>query len=227
MPSGKDLARLAAPEQPGSPALADPSDNTKLAPSQRRLQRPPDFTGARLNRFSQVFLRHGLPVALVGGLFLLLPELRTLLEDSLAAGLTAPVRYLLAGLGIFAALLVYSVYLDRRLDPRTIGWMLYLLALSAWEEWVFRLAIPYYGEAQGADLQVLVVGSNLAFGALHFFTLRWKWPWCLAAFLGGMALSRQMNLHFDLALVIGIHWIATYVNTPRLPGRGASADGVR
>ncbi len=158
---------------------------------------------------------------------LLLPDVPGLLARGLAAAGAAPARHLLAGVAIFGTLLAYSAYLDRRLSPGTIAWMLYLLALSVWEEWVFRLVIPYYGEMQGYDLRALVIGSNLLFGALHYFTLRWKWPWCLAAFLGGMALSRQMNLHFDLALVIGIHWIATYVNTPRLPGAIGRGDSRR
>ena len=63
-----------------------------------------------------------------------------------------------------------------------------------------------------------MIAANLAFGVLHYFTLRWKWPWCLLAFLGGMALSRNFAQNFDLALIIGIHWLATYLNTPRLPG---------
>lgn len=77
---------------------------------------------------------------------------------------------------------------------------------------------------QGLDLRTSVVLSDLAFGALHFFTLRWKWYWCVAAFLGGMGLSRQMNLHFDLALVVALHWVATYINTPRAPGRGSRRE---
>ncbi|MDZ7685961.1 MAG: hypothetical protein U5O39_13900 [Gammaproteobacteria bacterium] len=69
------------------------------------------------------------------------------------------------------------------------------------------------------NLSIAVIASNILFGAVHYFTLRWKWQWCLGACLGGIVLSRQMNEHFDLALLIGIHWVATYANTPRLPGR--------
>ena len=50
-------------------------------------------------------------------------------------------------------------------------------------------------------------------------TTIWKWRWCLGAALRGMGLSRQMNENFDLAWVIAIHWVATCLNTPRLPGR--------
>ena len=202
-----------------------PSDDEpagSLAPSQRRLQRPADFTGARLNRFSQVFLRHGLPGAVLGALCLTVPELRSLLAAALAGLTAAPERYLLTGLTIFGLLLGYAWLLDRRVDARRAGWILYLLAVSAWEEWVFRLAIPYYAGTDGAPLPSMAVASNVAFAAMHYFTLRWKWPWCLAALLGGLALSRQMAVHFDLALVIAFHWVATYLNTPRPPGGGGS-----
>jgi len=39
------------------------NDGESLAPSQRRLQRPPDFTGARLRTFRAVFLRHAAGLA--------------------------------------------------------------------------------------------------------------------------------------------------------------------
>ncbi len=46
------------------------TDIADQVPSQRRLQRPPDFTGKTLNHFRDVFLRHGLPGLLLGCLFL-------------------------------------------------------------------------------------------------------------------------------------------------------------
>lgn len=202
---------------PGAPT-SDAEQAGSLAPSQRRLQRQADFTGARLNRFSQVLLRHGLPGAVLGALCLAIPEMRSLLTPALEALLTAPGRYLLAGLTISGLLLGYAWLLDRRVDVRQAAWILYLLAVSVWEEWVFRLAIPYYAGTDGAPVLAMVVLSNGVFAVMHYFTLRWKWPWCLAAFLGGLALSRQMATHFDLALIVGLHWIATYLNTPRLPG---------
>ena len=39
--------------------------------------------------------------------------------------------------------------------------------------------------------------------------------------LGGLALSRHFGNHFDLAMVVALHWVATFVNTPRPPGRSA------
>ena len=186
-------------------------------PSQRRLQRPPDFTGGVISSFREVFLRHGLPGALLGAVCLLHPDLRGLLGESLSGLQAEPLRYLTIGLVILGGLVAYAWFLERKIDGTQLGWTLYLLCISIWEEWVFRLAIPYFAEANGVDLRAAVIASNLAFGLMHYFTLRWKWYWCVAAFLGGMALSRQMEMRFDLAFIIGIHWIATFINTPRAP----------
>jgi hypothetical protein len=191
-----------------------------IAPSQRRLQREPDFTGGRLNRFMQVFLRHGLPGLLLGVVCLLVPEMQALLIDALAGFVANPGRYVIWAVGIFFLLLAYTYYLDRRIDAPEVGWILYLLVLSTWEEWVFRLAVPYFAAGEGGDLRTAVIASNVAFGLIHYFTLRWKWQWCLGAFLGGMAFSRQLHEHSDLLIIVGIHWVATTINTPRLPGRG-------
>ena len=114
---------------------------------------------------------------------------------------------------------LYAWYVDRRWRLEKLGWVLYLGALSAWEEWVFRLAVPYFMESRNVELSIAVLGTNIFFAAAHYFTLRWKWQWCVAVFFFGMLLSRQMDNHFDLLLVVGIHWVFTFLNTPRLPGR--------
>ncbi len=144
--------------------------------------------------------------------------MRGLLAEALSALGHAPLRYAFIGLCIFGVMLAYAWYLDRRVDAAAMGWMLYLLAVSIWEEWVFRLALPYFGAAQGLELRTVVIASNLAFGLMHYFTLRWKWQWCVAAFLGGMALSRNFQQQGNLALIIALHWAATFINTPRHPG---------
>jgi len=199
------------------------NDGESLAPSQRRLQRPPDFTGARLCTFRAVFLRHGLPGALLGGLCLLHPQALPLLTSSLSGMLSTPLPYVAVGSLLFGSLMAYAWIVDRRLDFQAVGWIVYLLGVSIWEEWVFRVALPYLGQAHEIPLGAAVVGSNVLFGLMHYFTLRWKWQWCLGAALGGLALSRQFGNHFDLAMVIGLHWVATFVNTPRPPGRSASS----
>ncbi len=203
--------------------MSAPDQGPALAPGQNRLQRQADFTGSRLTRFSQVLLRHGLPGAALGGIYLLVPEMRALGAEAVAPFAADPVRYLTWAIGLFAAMLVYAGVMDRRLDAATAGWILYLLGISLWEEWAFRVALPAFAELHGLPLFAAVLLSNAAFGAAHYFTLRWKWQWCVLAALGGLALSRHFQQHGDLAVIAGLHWAGTFLNTPRLPGRNRRA----
>ncbi len=164
-------------------------------------------------------LRHGLPGALLGFVFLVLPATFVLLAPSLNPALTNLFVYVLGGCLIFGAILVYQFVRERCLDVWQIGWALYLLGVSLWEEWVFRIALPYWLTDVGLDFRTAVIGSNLAFGLMHYFTLRWKWQWCVLAFLGGLGLSRNYMILEDFMLIVAIHWIATYINTPRYPGQ--------
>lgn len=185
---------------------------------QGRLQRPPDFTGSRLVLFRQIFLRHGLPAALLGALLLILSgDMRMLGWESIAAGLASPVRYAGAALAIFVGLTVYSYVRFRYLKPRQLGWILYLGALSLWEEWLFRVAGPQILTEVGLSLAGAIIVSNLFFAVMHYFTLRWRLHWCIGAFLGGMAFSFNFQQQGDLLLIAGIHWLATFLNTPRPP----------
>lgn len=188
----------------------------------RRLQREPDLTGGTLSRFRDVFLRHGLPGLLLALFLLAWPGLWQVGEQSLADFFADPIRYFVRYVLVGAGLLAYIRWRQRELDAATVGWMLYLLVLSVWEEWLFRVAIPYGSGATGAGLVVLVVGSNLVFGMMHYFTLRWRWQWCVLATLGGLALSRQMHVHFDLAQLVLLHWVGTILNTPSPPGTSAN-----
>ena len=186
--------------------------------SRRRLQRPADFTGGPLVTFRQVFLRHGLPGALLGAFCLFHPGMRALLVEATAQAVSTPLPYLLAGSLILIGLSAYTRYAGGGWSRSQLGWVFYLGVLSLWEEWVFRLAIPYTLKDQGTELIVGIILCNILFGFIHYFTLRWKWQWCVAACIGGFAFSRQMDMHFDLLVVAGIHWVATCLNTPRPPG---------
>lgn len=192
---------------------------TKASPSRRRrLQRDKDFTGDRLTSFRDVFLRHGLPGLTLGFLFLTVPAFQRVIGDALAPVAAHPGRYAAGAVLILLALNAYAWRIDRDWNLAKLGWVLYLGALSVWEEWVFRLALPQGLETVGASVWTAALASAVLFGALHYFTLRWKWYWCVGAALGGVYFSVQMERHNDLLLVAAIHWAATYLNTPRLPG---------
>lgn len=189
-----------------------------LAPSQRRLQREADFTGQRLNSFRQVLLRHGLPGFLIGLLLLIPSDLRALLSPQNHRLEEHLPIYGLGFLGIFCFSLCWSWYIDRRISWAQAGWIFYLLLVSIWEEWVFRVALPTLIVPLEVQFTTAVLISNILFGAVHYFTLRWKASWCLLAFLGGMGFSHNYAELGDLFVIIGIHWLATFINTPRLPG---------
>ena len=190
---------------------------TLSRPRRRRLQRDKDFTGERLTSFRQVFLRHGLPGLLAAIGLLLLPGLYGVFAESLSAMAVQPTRYVIGGMVILVTLSLYTWRLDRQWRPAQLAWIAYLGALSLWEEWVFRLALPHLIEASGASVWLAALMSAILFGALHYFTLRWRWQWCVSAALGGLYFSYQMELHGNLLLVAGIHWVATSINTPRPP----------
>jgi len=160
---------------------------------------------------------------LLGLACLALPGSWSILQAGLAQAIENPLRVIGVSIAIFFGLNLYACYIDRAWRIEKAGWVLYLGAVSAWEEWVFRLALPYFAVSSGASLMTGVIVSNLIFAVAHYFTLRWKWPWCLLAFIGGVALSRQFAEQENLMLIIFIHWVATFINTPRLPG-GSQRD---
>lgn len=187
----------------------------------RRLQREPDFTGDRLSSFRDVFVRHGLPGLVLALLFLSATNLQIVFAEHLKPAAAHPARYAIGFVLILIALNVYGWRIDRQWSLMQLSWVLYLGTLSVWEEWVFRLAIPQVLEWGGASVWAAAALSAVVFGAAHYFTLRWKWYWCVGAALGGLYFSGQMERHGDLLLVSAIHWVATYVNTPRPPAPSA------
>lgn len=161
-----------------------------------------------------MFLRHGLPVLVVALLVLALPEMRGLFATYFEPTLLAPTRHAVLAAGAFAVILAVSVRVG--LDGIQLAWALYLGALSIWEEWLFRLVLPFaLTDLVDARWQAVLL-ANALFGALHYFTLRWRLRWCVMAFLGGVGFSWQMR-QGDFTLVALTHWVATFFNTPRPP----------
>ena len=146
------------------------------------------------------------------------PSLSVAFADSMSKGLASPALYAGSAGLIFIGLNVYAWLIDKAWTLSKMVWIVYLGGLSFWEEWVFRLALPQLFEGSGASIWSAALISAALFGAAHYFTLRWKWHWCVGAAFGGLLLSRQMELHNDLLLITAFHWVATYLNTPRPPG---------
>ncbi len=149
------------------------------------------------------------------------PGLQIVFAGSLQTGLAYPGPYALAFGLLFIILNAYAWYIDRAWSVSKLAWIAYLGALSFWEEWVFRVAFPHTLEGYGASIWLATILSAAVFGGAHYFTLRWKWHWCVGAFLGSLALSRQFHAQNDLLFITGLHWAATCINTPRPPGETA------
>lgn len=127
-------------------------------------------------------------------------------------------RYLVLFSLAAGLLLAHSRWTVGRWHGATLAWIAYLGFLSCWEEWTFRVALPQLMIGEGAPMLLTLGLVNLAFGGLHYFTLRWRWQWCVAAAVGGMALSRHFHQHDDFLLLVLFHWVGTTLNTPRPPG---------
>ena len=184
-----------------------------------RLQRKASATGKLITRFEQILLRHGLFVLSLAIICLFLPESIRYLKWGLKRFTQYPLSYFFAALVLLGLLMGLTKAFKRMLDARQMLWIFYLLGISIFEEWAFRLAIPVF-MSEFIKLIPAILLSNLAFAAMHYFTLRWKIQWCVAAFFGAMGLSRLMG-HGDLVLVIGVHWVVTFLNTPVPVGSNA------
>ncbi len=186
-----------------------------------RLQRAADFTGPTLTTFQEVFIRHGLPGALLG-LFLLfaLSSGSELLERSLDRAALEPYTYIVTALMLLSILFAYSGVKFKSWNLAQAGWVVYLGLLSLWEEWLFRVIGPHSLRELGVNPVAAVLLSNIVFGLMHYFTLRWRWQWCVGAFIGGLGFSSNFHNQGDLLLIAGIHWAVTYLNTPRPPAGG-------
>ncbi|MAD06892.1 MAG: hypothetical protein CMP86_05730 [Gammaproteobacteria bacterium] len=180
-----------------------------------RLQRDHSPNTTPVSTFAQVLYRHG---ALMGSaaLVLLVVQGGTALDGSLTAVWQRSEMFLLAMLVILAAFVGYLKWREYTFAGRQWLWIGYLLYISVVEEIAFRLYLPVVLESQiGWVAGVLL--SNLIFGVIHYYTLRWKFSHCVVAALGGIGLSRLLAQSGDLGLIILVHFVATFLNTPRPP----------
>jgi len=181
-----------------------------------RLQRPAKARSRAVLHFRQVLSRHLLTmsvVAVVTGLGVARVEDWKWLLSPLIAH---PVHYLAMCVVIVLGIAIYQRVKRIPWSATQMGWVGYLFLISVVEEWAFRVFLPLYlTDDLGARASVLL--SSVIFGALHYFTLRWRLMACLLTTLGGLGFGRLLDESGDLALVILVHWIVTFLNTPRPP----------
>ena len=181
-----------------------------------RLQRPARARSSAVLHFRQVLSRHLLTmsvIAVVTGLGVArVDDWKRLLSPLIAH----PVHYLAMCVAILAGIAIYQRVRGIPWSAAHVGWLGYLFLISVVEEWAFRVFLPLcLVDDLGARASVLL--SSVIFGALHYFTLRWRLRACLLTALGGLGFSRMLEVSGDLALVILVHWIVTFLNTPRPP----------
>lgn len=189
-----------------------------------RLQR--DYSGTTLpvSTFVHVLYRHGCTMGLIAVTLIYLQSTPDDFQAVASDFSESPSTYIVA---LLSALSFFFVFLVSKGVPlsRIQGlWIVYLLYISIVEELAFRLFLPMAIEPSAGFLSAIVM-SNFLFALLHYFTLRWKWKNCVFVFLGGLGLSRLLENSGDLALLVLVHFVATFLNTPSQPGTSTIAKG--
>ena len=185
-----------------------------------RLQRAASSQETYISKFRQVLARHGLTMALIAIICLLLPSIQTALFSSLDNLFRNPLKYLLWNFAVATFIFAFLKYTKREFDLRQLLWVGYLFMISVVEEIAFRLSLPLLITPEITGISVYWIGaliSNLLFATTHYFTLRWKLNACIFTFLGGMGFSRMLDTTGDLTAVILLHWAVTFLNTPTPP----------
>ncbi len=189
-----------------------------------RLQR--DYSGTTLpvSTFVQVLYRHGCTMGFIAATLICLqstPDAFQAVASNFSENPSTYIVALLAALGFFFVFLVSKGVPLSRIQGL---WIVYLLYISIVEELAFRLFLPMAIEPSAGFLSAIVM-SNFLFALLHYFTLRWKWKNCVFVFLGGIGLSRLLENSGDLALLVLVHFVATFLNTPSQPDTSTIAKG--
>ena len=194
-------------------------NNPKKLVPEGRLQRKALDPNFYISKFRQVLIRHGLTMSAILFLCILTPYIPTALIYSIADLFINPNRYFLLSLSVAFVMFSFLRVTRKELNFRQLIWIIYLLLISIIEEISFRLSIPIIGVNFMSDnfFWIAVFISNFCFAAIHYFTLRWKLSACVLAFLGGMGFSRLFQITEDLTLVIILHWLLTFFNTPTAP----------
>ena len=188
--------------------------------SEGRLQRASQNQEVYISKFRQVLLRHGLTMSLICLGCVLFPSVLVTLFSSIDNLFLNINRYAIASMSLGLFMFLYLRFISRKLNYRQIFWIGYLFLISIVEEIGFRLSLPIlFSEFFFKEYSFLIgiVLSNLLFASLHYFTLRWKLKACIFTFLGGIGLSRLFYETGDITLVVMVHLVVTFLNTPSAP----------
>ena len=189
-----------------------------------RLQR--DYSGTTLpvSTFVHVLYRHGCTMGFIAVTLIFLQSTPDVFWAVVSDFSESPSTYIVALLSALGFFLVFLVSKGVPLSRIQGLWIVYLLYISIVEELAFRIFLPMAIEPSAGFLSAIVM-SNFLFALLHYFTLRWKWKNCVFVFLGGIGLSRLLENSGDLALLVLVHFVATFLNTPSQPGTSTIAKG--
>ena len=188
--------------------------------SEGRLQRASQNQEVYISKFSQVLLRHGLTMSLICLGCMLFPSVLVTLFSSIDNLFLNINRYAIASMSLGLFMFLYLRFISRKLNYRQIFWIGYLFLISIVEEIGFRLSLPILFSEFFFKEYSFLIGiflSNLIFASLHYFTLRWKLKACIFTFLGGIGLSRLFYETGDITLVVMVHLVVTFLNTPSAP----------
>ena len=188
--------------------------------SEGRLQRASQNQEVYISKFSQVLLRHGLTMSLICLGCVLFPSVLVTLFSSIDNLFLNINRYAIASMSLGLFMFLYLRFISRKLNYRQIFWIGYLFLISIVEEIGFRLSLPILFSEFFFKEYSFLIGiflSNLIFASLHYFTLRWKLKACIFTFLGGIGLSRLFYETGDITLVVLVHLVVTFLNTPSAP----------
>ncbi len=185
-----------------------------------RLQRGSTNSDNYISKFRQVLIRHGLTMTVIAIICLLVPFILDDFFSSLSEFFLFPSKYFVWFLAVTLFIFGYLKFTKRDFNARQIAWICYLFVISVVEEIGFRLGLPLLITSEFIGIDIFWIGvilSNSIFATVHYFTLRWKLTACVFTFLGGVGFSRLFLVTGDLSLVILVHWVVTFLNTPSAP----------
>ena len=184
--------------------------------SEKRLQRKASDKQALVATFTQVFIRHGLTMGAIAGIFIFMPVASATYKSNFTPLMSSPFYYLAALSLMSLGLILLLLMRGHAIRPTLLAWMAYLFFISVVEEFAFRLILPALLSGPVGMIPA-VLFSNFLFACIHYVTLRWKFINCTVVFIAGFGLSRLLTNTEDIAIVTLTHFFFTFINTPTPP----------